>query len=72
MGGLAPTTFIRARESTVWQLPKRLGNTSLPVLAASLKAPAGRSASLSVESYLGTRWGLTHTFTPGPAKCVTE
>lgn len=68
MGGLAPATFIRARESTVWQLPKRPRHTSLPVLAASLKAPAGRSASPSVESYLGTRWGLPHTFMPRASK----
>lgn len=64
MGGLAPTTFIRACESTVWQLPKRPGHTSLPVLAASLKAPAGRSASLSVESYLGTG-GVSHLHAQG-------
>ena len=53
MGGSCPSTFIRAHESMVWQLSECPGHTSPPVLAASLKAPSGRSASPSVESYLG-------------------
>ena len=68
MGGSCPSTFIRAHESMVWQLSECPGHTSPPVLAASLKAPSGRSASPSIESYLGTRQDLTHTFMPRTGK----